>query len=785
MATVTERLALLISADVKGAVQGLNEVGKASKQHLGESEKRIDKVGRTFSKVGTGMLALGGAAAAGLYQTVEAASDLEQAVGGTEAVFKDASGVIDDYAKDAADAAGLSERAFREATTGIGGNLKRMGFSVEEAAEQSANLTQVAADLAATYGGTTAEAVQALGAAFRGEADPAERFNLNLKASTINAKAVELGLAASTTAVDENARAQALLAAITEQSADAQGQFAREADSAAGSAQIASAKFENARASLGESLAPVMADAAGLAADLFDKFNALNESTDGMASKLAIGATGFTLIGGAALTVAGKIIDLNRSLRDADGNLTRTGRTASRLGKVLGTLAVLGLANELKNWAAGLGEVSTEIEKVLGLKGQQQAEEFKEKIREVTDETGLFEISWKALGRDISNTFGEGFDPAKEARDYFDELIDSSLSAATAFRDAAAADSEFQAELDQHGLTQEYLNQRLEEGVSAQANLATSAQETSDIVADAAGETEDATSAWEEYSTGVEDAIDPLEMLEDAIKDVNDALKAQFDPLFGMTDALLDNQEAQIAVTDANRAAKKAQDDLNGAIYLYGKNSPEATEAAHNLERAQRDVDDANRGAYRSAVDVTTAANELAGQMRAGNIDIEAAENQIRLWAEQGLITEEQARQMKDELNLAALAAQNLDSQDVSIQVSADFSRFNKAIADFYANPTSFVGVGDVGGPLIVPQFNKAEGGWIDAPRGKPVFGIAHGGEYVLTADEADAMRRGGSTSLGQAGPTVVIQQMHVNNEPTEQSIVRELRRQQHLLGAG
>src|SRR5690606_31215355 len=120
------------------------------------------------------------------------------------------------------------ETEFRKATTSIGGQLKRMTGDVELAADRSIFLTQVAADLAATYGGTTADAVAALGAAFRGEADPAERFNLNLKIGEQNAKAVEMGLARTTKEVDDHARALALVELITEQSADAQGQFARE-----------------------------------------------------------------------------------------------------------------------------------------------------------------------------------------------------------------------------------------------------------------------------------------------------------------------------------------------------------------------------------------------------------------------------------------------------------------------------------------------------------------------------------------------------------------------------
>lgn len=187
-----------------------------------------------------------------------AAAGLEQSVGGTEAVFGELSGQIDEFAENSAESVGLSERAFRDLSTVAGAQLRNLGFDLEEAADKSIQLVEIGADLAATYGGTTQEAVEALGAAFRGEADPAERFGLALNITAANAKAVELGLAESESSVSSYARAQAVLALIMEQSADAQGQFGREADTAAGRAQIASAKWEDMQAKLGTKLLPVV-----------------------------------------------------------------------------------------------------------------------------------------------------------------------------------------------------------------------------------------------------------------------------------------------------------------------------------------------------------------------------------------------------------------------------------------------------------------------------------------------------------------------------------------------
>ena len=246
--------------------------------------KNVEKLGKAVSSTGAtfkGVLAADQLQEASrrVYEfvngSIKAASDLEQAVGGTEAVFKEATGQISDFAKTSAETVGLSEADFRNFTTIIGGQLKRMTGDLDFAADKSIALTKVAADLAATYGGTTKEAMVAFSAALRGEADPAERFNLNLKVSAVQAKAVELGLAKSTATVSDAAKAQATYALIMDQASDALGQFNRENDSAAHKQQVATAEIENAKAALGEGLLPVFSSAASAVGNVAKAFGEL------------------------------------------------------------------------------------------------------------------------------------------------------------------------------------------------------------------------------------------------------------------------------------------------------------------------------------------------------------------------------------------------------------------------------------------------------------------------------------------------------------------------------
>lgn len=244
------------------------------KDGLAESERSIEDSAREMGK----MFARWFAADKVIDQingAIRAASDLEQAIGGSQAVFGEWAHVIDEAASGSAESMGLSAEAARTLTSQIGALLKGFGWTQEEAAKTSVEIAQLGADLAATFGGRPEDAVNALGAALRGEYNPIERYGVAMNVAQINIKAVEMGLAESTAQVDLNTRAMAALALINERTADAQGQFAREADMAAGKQAILSAKWEDARAKLGGELLPIYVEAVRVVTLLVDVFSAL------------------------------------------------------------------------------------------------------------------------------------------------------------------------------------------------------------------------------------------------------------------------------------------------------------------------------------------------------------------------------------------------------------------------------------------------------------------------------------------------------------------------------
>lgn len=546
---LTERLALLVTLDAKQAISGLEKVGKAAEKNLSKTDQRLDKVGHGMQKAGASMLAGAGLAAVGLYKAGQSAADLEQAVGGTEAVFKEASGTIDGFATKSAKAMGLSERAFREATTSIGGQLKALGFNQDDAADKAVELTGVAADLAATYGGTTAEAVSALGAAFRGEADPAERFNLRLNQNTVNAKAVALGLAESTSQVDAQAKAQATLALITEQSADAQGQFAREADSASGSMAIANAEFENAKAALGESVTPIIASVSGGLADLAGGFQSANEKSNGLVSKLAtFGTVGLAAAGGLSFTV-GKIISMRENLgplvgklRNAEGGLTKVGKAGAIVGVALA-------AKGLYDYSKSLGELTIDVDSfAAGLANLDEA------------------------GKDELDTFLKLAEGTNQLDDIVGQLGDTNVAAAQRLVDYAAANG---LAADKVAELQDVVDQKAEIDVQATKDQ----QANSDAVAGAIGPTGELAGATEDLGGGMDGAATDAATLAEKIKAVDEAYGNLLDATLGQFDADLAYQGAINDTEDALINVQTALDEHGAKSEEYSRATLEAKEA--------------------------------------------------------------------------------------------------------------------------------------------------------------------------------------------------------------
>lgn len=219
---------------------------------------RFDKLRGVVGRLTPAALAVGGALAVAGKKVVDSASRQQQAMGALDSVFGKNAGTVKKWADGAAQSVGLSKSEYSEFASVVGAQFKNLGVDAGKSTKNTNKLIGLGADLAATFGGSTSDAVSALSAALRGEADPAERYGLSLNQTRINAELAARGQDKLKGSALTAAKAQAVLDLATKQAGGAVGQFGRESNTLAGQQQRAAAAFEDTKAKLGQGLLPVV-----------------------------------------------------------------------------------------------------------------------------------------------------------------------------------------------------------------------------------------------------------------------------------------------------------------------------------------------------------------------------------------------------------------------------------------------------------------------------------------------------------------------------------------------
>jgi uncharacterized membrane-anchored protein YhcB (DUF1043 family) len=226
------------------------------------SRSQLGKLGGFAKTAGLGVaagLAVAGAAAVKFgIDSVKAASDSQQSMGATRTVFGKYADEVIKRSNDSAKAIGVSANEYRELSNVVGASLSGAGVPLAKAADLTDKLNVRAADLAATFGGSTKDAVQAFSSLLRGEADPIERYGISVKQSDVNARLAAQGLDGLTGSALKQAEMQARLDLAFQQSGKSAGAFGRESDTLANRQQILGAMWDDLQAKAGQVLLPVL-----------------------------------------------------------------------------------------------------------------------------------------------------------------------------------------------------------------------------------------------------------------------------------------------------------------------------------------------------------------------------------------------------------------------------------------------------------------------------------------------------------------------------------------------
>ena len=203
---------------------------------------------------------------------IRAASDFEEATSKVNVIFGRASKSVKDFANTAARELGQSKQSVLDAAGAFGTFGKAAGLAGEDLSTFTTDFVTLSTDLASFNNTTPEEAVQAIGAALRGEAEPLRRFGVLLNDATLKAEAMKLGIYDGSGALTAQQKILAAQSAIYKQTGDAQGDFARTADNLANKQRTLSALFKNFQIQLGQQLLPAATDFANGLVKINDAF---------------------------------------------------------------------------------------------------------------------------------------------------------------------------------------------------------------------------------------------------------------------------------------------------------------------------------------------------------------------------------------------------------------------------------------------------------------------------------------------------------------------------------
>lgn len=194
-------------------------------------------------------------------QAVNLGSDLEEVQNVVDVTFTTMSDSVNQFAKDAAKTAGLSETMAKRYVGTFGAMADSFGFAEAEAYEMSTTLTQLSGDVASFYNITQDEAMTKLKGVFTGETEALKELGVVMTQSALDAYALANGFDKTTSSMTEQEKVALRYQFVMDQLSSASGDFVRTSDSWANQTRVLQLQFESLSATIGQGLIGVLSPA--------------------------------------------------------------------------------------------------------------------------------------------------------------------------------------------------------------------------------------------------------------------------------------------------------------------------------------------------------------------------------------------------------------------------------------------------------------------------------------------------------------------------------------------
>ena len=252
--TTAAELKVLIEGDSSG-VQGA----------LGSTEGMVSKLTGTLGKVGLASMGIGaitgvaGSAMGAVGGLISSAESLGDAQARTNIVFGDAASAVQASAEAQANALGMTREAYLAAAGATGDLATSLGVSKEKAAGMASGLTELAPKLAAYTGAETGAVSDAFEKALAGKTKGLQALGIAITDADVKQTAMSMHVQGEPKDWDSATKAQVMYQAIMEKTTGAQSAWADNSGDVEVSMQRLNAAMDDAKATIGEKLLPVIA----------------------------------------------------------------------------------------------------------------------------------------------------------------------------------------------------------------------------------------------------------------------------------------------------------------------------------------------------------------------------------------------------------------------------------------------------------------------------------------------------------------------------------------------
>jgi hypothetical protein len=438
----------------------------------------IQAADKQLKKFGTSAQAVAGAAG-GLsvaFATVKsvigpaitAASNLQESMSKVNVIFGKGASEVEKFAASAARNLGQSKQSVLDAAGAFGTFGKAAGLGGQDLATFSNDFTALATDLASFNNTSPEEAVQAIGAALRGEAEPLRRFGVLLNDATLKQEALNLGIYDGKGALTAQQKILAAQAAIYKQTTDAQGDFLRTSDGLANSQRTLSAEFANIQAQLGQKLLPLMEDFTQSLLNISDwvrrnpkTFNVIGKGLGMIAEEALKASSVFAVFVYRLVNIASNVVEVDKATGAYNENLKR-----STAAHIRGVDAAHEFNKSLKDTEVKTGGASKAINELYDVISDKLTNALEDAKDQLTDAQETFADFGKSVATSISEGFN--FSTAKEAGD------ETGAGFLAGLRDQAAGVKKYADNVDlllKRGLSLDALQAVLDAGAEAGAAI--------------------------------------------------------------------------------------------------------------------------------------------------------------------------------------------------------------------------------------------------------------------------------------------------------------------------